>query len=186
MGVPCLIVPRRLIPLALVVAVAVGPACSRHEFADRSAKLTVDGKTATYTVDSCGLDQRTVFVVAKDPSGAVIQAVVGVQKDHQTGVPSRTGLTVTSSSGWTNEAPNQGVIRTVELGAFGPGAWQLRKGLGSAPGTITSARIRGSRIQVAGSLEHLDDAGTAAADTVGSPDLAPFKLDARCDEKTQR
>ena len=91
---------HRLIALVLVVAALPG-ACSRHEFADRSARLTVDGKTATYTVDSCGLDHRTVFVVARDPSGSVIQAVVGVQKDEKTGVPDRTGLTVTSSSGWT-------------------------------------------------------------------------------------
>jgi len=169
----------------MVVLVAAGASCSRNDFTDHTAKVTIDGKTATYKVDSCGLDQRTVFVVARDRSGAVLQAVVGVQKDHETGVPSRTGLTVSSPSGWENEAPNEGVIRSVDLGAFGPGSWQLRKGLGSAPGTITSARIRGSRIQVAGSLEQLDDAGTSVADSVGEPKRYPFKIDARCDAKDQ-
>lgn len=177
--------PLRLAAVIALAVVATVPGCSRKEFVDHTAKITVDGRTTTFTVDSCGLDRRTVFVVAHAPGGGVLQAVVGVRQDHKTGVTDRTGLTVTSSSGWTTTAPNEGVIRSVTLAAFGPGAWQLRKGTGRAPGQITSARVRGSRIQVAGSLVQLDDQDQVVTPVTGEPRRYPFTLDARCDAKDQ-
>ncbi len=130
--------------------------------------VTVDGDAATYQVVSCGLDGSTVFVVGRSERGAVLQAVVGVQgPDDLDGVVTATAVTVGTADS--------------ELAASGADSWERRGMTGRPPGLITSARIRGSRIQVGGDFESVDTDGTSTPPT--SPgSLLSFALDARCDE----
>lgn len=155
--------------------------CSRNEFEDRTARLTVGDTTSTVQLDSCGLDGTTVFIVGRAPGDVVLQAVVGVEDDGRTGVVTSTGLTV-EGGGWLQEAPNSGVLAD-SVGASGAESWERRGQTGRPPGSITSADVRGARIQVAGELEPLDV--TTGRPIASSPDDArslPFRLDARCDD----
>lgn len=166
---------------AVVLLAAVG--CSRDEFEDRTAQLTVGGTTSTLEIDSCGLDGTTVFIVGRSPGDVVLQAVVGVDADGETGVAASTGLTV-EGGGWANEAPNSAVLAD-SLGASGAESWERRGQSGRAPGEITSAVVRGARIQVEGRLEPLDvTTGRPIATTDADARLLDFRLDARCDETT--
>ncbi|QXC59552.1 hypothetical protein KSP35_14290 [Aquihabitans sp. G128] len=154
--------------LVLVVGALALTGCGKDEFADKTARVTVSGKTTTYQVDSCGLDGRTAFVVGRSDSGSILQAVVGVKADKATGVPSSTGLSVIDDG--------------LELAGFGSESWQRRGMSGAAPGTVTSARIRGSRIQASGRLVGVDADGKPRAGASGVDDTGfPFTLDARCD-----
>lgn len=149
--------------VALVLASGVASGCSREPaFEDRTARVTVDGDTTTFEIDSCGKDGETVFVVGRTTDGAVLQAVVGVEDDGETGVPASTGLTVTE------------VDRPVS--AFGEEAWARQRETGAPPGEIRTARVRGARIQAAGEAQPVDVAGDPT-----SADPVPFTLDARCD-----
>ena len=101
--------------VALVLALVVGAAsgCSREPaFEDRTARVALDGDTTTFQVDSCGRDGETVFVVGRTDDGAVLQAVVGVEDDGETGVPASTGLSVTEVD--------------LPVSAFGEEAWARR------------------------------------------------------------
>lgn len=151
----------------LVLAVAAS-GCAKDEFADRSAVVTLGGSSQTYEVDSCGLDEQTVFVVARADDGAIVQAVMGIEDDDETGVAASTGITIDLDA--TSE--------DTRVAAFGPEAWERRGSTGEPPGTITSAKLRGSRIQFAG------DAVPVDGDDAPVPDGAPerFTIDARCDE----
>jgi hypothetical protein len=152
---------RAALVLALVVGAAAG--CSREPaFEDRTARLALDGDTTTFQVDSCGRDGETVFVVGRTDDGAVVQAVVGVEDDGETGVPASTGLTVTEVD--------------LPVSAFGEEAWARRREAGEAPGEVRSARVRGARIQAAGEAQPVDVEGEP---TSGDP--VPFTFDARCD-----
>ena len=166
--------------MALAALLAVATGCSRNEFEDRTAVLVVGGESTTLAVDSCGLDGTTVFVVGRGPGGVVVQAVVGVEDDERTGIPASTGLTVDGAS-WANETPNSGVLAD-SYGASGAESWSRRGQSGRAPGSITSAVIRGSRIQVAGRLEPLTPDGTVVPGRASDVPRIPFRLDARCDE----
>lgn len=154
-------------PLLASVAVAalVAAGCSREPaFEDRTARVTVDGEATTFQVDACLLDGTTAYVVGRTDDGEVLQAVVGVEADGETGVPASTGLTLTEG-----DQP---------LTAFGDEAWARQGETGDAPGDITSARIKGARLQFAG------EGQPVAVD--GSPTSAePVSLsfDARCDER---
>lgn len=75
----------------LVLAVA---GCAKDEFADRSAVVSIGGSRQTYEVESCGLDKQTVFVVARADDGAILQGVMGLEEDDETGIPASTGVTV--------------------------------------------------------------------------------------------
>lgn len=169
---------------AAVLALLAGVGCGRNEFEDRTARLTIGGDTSTFAVDSCGLDGTTVFLAGRAPGGAVLQAVVGVEDDASTGVLASTGLTV-DGGGWIQEAPNSAVLAE-SIGASGVESWERRGQTGRAPGTITSAVVRGARIQVEGSLEPLDPAtGRPIARSADDARRASFRLDARCDESTK-
>lgn len=154
-----------LLAVATALAVLTGAGCSRNEFEDRTAKVTIDGRTTIYQLDSCGLDGSTLFVVGRSTGGAVLQAVVGLDGDGSTGVTRSTGLTVTDGG--------------VDFGAFGAESWERRGESGDPPGRISQANLRGSRIQVAGRF------GTLAAE--GAPSVQggriEFSLDARCDDQ---
>ena len=157
-----------LVVLGAVVVMSAG--CSRNEFDDRTAVVTVDGRSTTFQVDTCGLDATTVFVVGRSAKGGVVQAVVGVEADGQTGVVVSTGITVGPEG--------------AELAAFGDESWQRRGESGAAPGRIDAAQVRGSRIQVSGRLVQSE----AASGTGIAPSPArsvAFSFDARCDEKDQ-
>lgn len=143
----------------------LGGGCSRDGFEDRTARVEVDGTSTTYEVDACGLDGRTLFVVGRATDGTVLQAVVGLEADDDTGVPESTGLTVS-----TDDA---------DLAAFGAESWARRGEAGAAPGRITGARLKGSRIQVEGRFATLDPDGRTVVDGAA----LPFSLDARCDEQ---
>lgn len=146
-----------LVPLLLAAG------CSRNGFDDRTARVAVHGRTTTYTVDTCGLDGTTVFVVGRAPGGSILQAVVGIVKGKNTGVPASTGITFSDEG--------------VDLAAFGPESWSRRGEAGRAPGRVTSARLRGSRIQVSGEVEAVD-----GNDRPSEPRRTdPFSFDARCD-----
>lgn len=155
--------------VAVAVALAAGLAgCAKNEFEDRTAVVSVGGSTQTYQVDSCGLDEQTVFVVARADNGAVVQAVMGLEEDDKTGIPASTGITI-------DQDPARDDTR---VAAFGAEAWERSGADGDSPGAITSAKLRGSRIQFAG------DAVPVDADDVPVPDGGSqrFSLDARCDE----
>lgn len=180
-----------MLGVGLAVVVLAGPllgGCGRKEFADRTARVTVDGATTEYQVDSCGRDQSTVFVVGRADGGRILQAVVGLRPDNRTGIPASTGITLTgvevartsttSSAATGSAASGSSVPAVAELAAFGAESWARRGETGDPPGRIASARVRGSRIQVSGDLEPApspDAAGSA------EPVRIPFTLDARCD-----
>lgn len=153
---------------ALLAALLVG-ACSREApFPDREARVDHGGRTTTFTLDSCGLDGSTAFLVGRTESGIVLQAVVGVEDDGETGVPASTGF----------EVLGDGDVGGGGYGAFGEEAWDRREETGPPPGEITSARIRGARIQVEAEAVTLDPDGHPQGGT-----LTDVSLDARCDEE---
>lgn len=161
-------VAAALVGLALVGSLAVGAtACGKDEFGDRTARVTVDGRTTGFHLDSCGLDRRTLFVVGRADDGSILQAVVGLAGDRKRGLRASTGFSVI-------QGPT-----TVE--AFGSESWARRGRSGPAPGTITSARLRGARIQVAGSARSVDDNQIATG-----PDAVDVTIDARCDARNDR
>ena len=142
--------------------------CSKSEFEDRTANIKVGGSQQQYEVESCGLDGRTVFVVARADDGAIVQGVMGLRKDDQTGIPASTGITIDLD-------PSSDETR---VAAFGAEAWERKGSSGKAPGSISSAKLRGSRIQFSGTAVPVD------ADDVPVPNGEPqtFSLDARCDD----
>ncbi|MEO6628496.1 MAG: hypothetical protein ABIP03_07980 [Aquihabitans sp.] len=149
--------------VALFLMLGLVAACTRDGFDDRTARVEMDSRTTTYTVDSCGLDGATVFVVGR-AGGSVLQAVVGVEDDKSTGVVSSTGFTF-GDEGWTNAA-------------FGAESWSRRGESGRAPGRVTSAQVNGSRILITGEFEVLDKNGTPQ-----EPALTyPVTFEARCDQ----
>lgn len=162
---------RRTILLPVLTGlVMASAACGDQEFEDRTAKVTLGARTITYEVDSCGLDGDTAFVVGSTPGGSVVQAVIGVADEDGTGVVEATGLTIYDDN--------------VTTGAFGSEAWSRRGEAGVAPGEITEAGVRGSRIQAGGTVIPLTDEGalrdpdSASEDQVGQVE---FSFDARCD-----
>lgn len=162
---------RRALAIAAAVAMALAVAltgCARDEFEDRTAVVSVGGSRQTYEVDACGLDGQTIFLVARADDGAIVQGVVGLEDDDQTGVPESTGVTVDLD-------PRSEDTR---VAAFGAESWERRGSVGPPPGSISSARLRGSRIQFSGEVVPVD------AKDVPLPDGAPqrFTVDARCDE----
>lgn len=147
---------------ALAVLVAAG--CSREPaFEDRTARVTVDGEVTTFQVDACLLDGTTAYVVGRTEDGEVLQAVLGVEADGETGVPASTGLTLTEG-----DQP---------LTAFGDEAWARQGETGDAPGDITDARIKGARLQFSGEGQPVAVDGTPT-----SAQPVPLSFDARCDE----
>jgi hypothetical protein len=151
------------------VALAATGGCARNEFADRTAVVTVDGRAVDHDVVSCGLDGRTLFVVTRADDGAVAQVVVGLAADRATGLPASTGITV-------DRDPRDDTSR---VAAFGAESW-ARRGLdGTPPGTIRSARLRGSRIQVTGDVVAVD----AQDHPVPRASPRSFSFDARCDQR---
>lgn len=156
-------VPRRSLVVAALLLGATG--CGREPgFEDRTARVTVDGETTTYTVDGCGLDEETVFVLGRTDDGRVLQAVLGVEADGETGVTASTGFSVTEADD--------------PVSAFGAEAWARRGEAGNPPGTIESALVRGARIQASGRAQPTDVTGDPT-----SADPIAFSLDARCDQR---
>jgi hypothetical protein len=150
--------------IGLLVAAVALAGCGGADFADRTARVEIGGRTTTYEVDDCGLDGQTLFVVGRAPDGSVLQAVVGLKADDRTGILASSGLTFSDEG--------------VDYAAFGSESWSRRDGSGRAPGRVTEAALRGSRIQVSGVVEEVDD-----RDRPEDPPLTtPFALDARCDE----
>ncbi len=150
--------------LVVVVGSTGVVGCSKNDFTDRTAKVVVDGRTTTFDLDSCGRDGVTVFLVGRSSAGDVLQAVVGVEADHATGVPESTGLSISTGSS--------------DLAAFGAEAWARRGETAAAPGRVESTRVRGSRIQASGRL--VETAAPPGSVPKGS---VPFSLDARCDRQ---
>lgn len=151
--------------IATVGLAAVG--CGREaSFPDRTARVTLDDDTTTFVVDACLLDGRTAYVVGRAEDGRVVQAVVGVEDDRETGVPDSTGITVTDGD--------------TGVAAFGEEAWARRGETGIPPGAITSARIRGARIQAEGRTSP-----TGADDRPLAGPTMELTFDARCDERDE-
>jgi hypothetical protein len=142
--------------------------CGLGAFEDKTAVVEVGGSTRTFEVDSCGLDGRTVFLVARADDGSILQAVVGLEAEANDGIVDSTGVTIDAD-------PDRTDTRSA---AFGAEAWARRGETGAPPGRIDSARLRGSRIQFDGQLVALD----AFDDPVPGAELQPFSVDARCDE----
>lgn len=139
---------------------------SKADFPDRTAYVTIGGVQKTFTLDDCGLDHETAFVVGRAGDGSVLQAVVGVRaKDHKTGVLRSTAITVTDDP--------------ASVSAFGPESWTRAGHTGTAPGTITSAGLRGSRIQATALGQPVD-----SHDQPTQAPLIDVKLDARCDQRS--
>lgn len=159
---------RRAAVLSAVTALVLS-GCGKDTFADKTAKVSVDGRTTTYDIDSCGLDGATAFILGRTTGGVVLQAVVGVEEDGTTGVPASSGLTLVDDD--------------LELAAFGAESWERRGEIGLPPGSVTSARIRGSRIQAAGRLVAVDEQGRPLP--ASSDAGRPFTFDARCDAAEQ-
>ena len=84
---------RQLPAMVLLVAGSlVGAGCSRSTFHDRTARLTREGVVTEFSLDSCGRDGVTVFVVGRTEGGRILQAVVGLRKDRRTGITDLTGV----------------------------------------------------------------------------------------------
>lgn len=155
---------RSVLLLAVAAAGLAALGCGREPaFPDRTARVTLDGEVIAFAVDSCLLDGRTAYVVGRAEDGRLVQAVVGVEADGATGVTASTGLTVTDDE--------------AGVAAFGEEAWTRRGEEGRPPGTITSARIRGARIQARGRAAPVD-----AEDRPLGPEVE-VAFDARCDEQ---
>ncbi|WP_421117896.1 hypothetical protein ACE2AJ_10685 [Aquihabitans daechungensis] len=123
---------RRPVALAAVVVAVLAPVgCAKEDFADRSAVVAIGGSRQTYEVESCGLDEQTVFVVARADDGAVLQGVMGLEDDDQTGIPASTGVTVDLDAS----------SEDTRVAAFGAEAWERRGSTGEPPGAITSAEL---------------------------------------------
>jgi hypothetical protein len=155
---------------ALTVSVSVA-GCGRGEFADRSAVVDVGGSRQTYQVDSCGLDGSTIYLVARAPDGAVLQAVVGLEEDLATGIVASTGVSVDADPQRTD----------TRVAAFGAEAWDRRGPTGAPPGTVSSARLRGSRIQISAQAVAVD----ALDRPVAGAEPTALRVDARCDEQDE-
>lgn len=162
-------------PAVLLALVALVPAssalagCARgEEFPDRSAVVELDGDRRTYDVADCGLDGQTIFLVARADDGAVVQAVLGLEDDDETGIPASTGVTVDLDPSRTD----------TRFAAFGTEAWERRGTGGPVPGEITSARLRGSRIQLSGRAVPVD----AQDRPIDRAEPVEVSVDARCDE----
>lgn len=162
-----------------VIAMCSLAGCSRSRFPDRTARLTLGGTVTVFTIDSCGRDKDTLFVVGRTDGGQILQEVVGLRADRKTGIPELTGVSVTARDG-------------SEQAAFGTRAWERRGRRDPAPGQIFSARLRGSRIQVSGAVESVSgDPGRVTTTTAGTTTVpsgdggaswpVAFSLDARCD-----
>ena len=54
----------------------------------------------------------------------------------------------------------------ISLAAFGAESWSRRRAPGAPPGSITSARLRGSRIQISGDAVPVDETPTLPAVSV--------------------
>ncbi len=160
-------VPRRPLTLALVTAL-LASGCSREPaFEDRTARVTWGDRTVTFQVEACGLDGGTVYVVGRTDSGAVLQAVVGVEADGETGVPESTGITVFD-------------FDVTDVTAFGDEAWARRGETGEAPGEVETARVKGARIQASGTGVPTGDDGRAAGG-----EAQALRFDARCDARDE-
>jgi hypothetical protein len=153
-----------------VAVVVAGGGCTGGggDVEDRTAQVTVGDRISTYQVDSCGLDDETVFVVGRADGGRILQAVVALDDDGATGVPAETGFTI----GGGTDGP--------ELAAFGAEAWQRRGAGGNAPGEVTGARLEGSRIQASGRAVEVDEVGSP----VPGGAEGTVSVDARCDDQT--
>ena len=163
--------PRRRLRAgaAATLLLAIGlVGCARDEFEDRTAVVTVGGSRQTYAVDACGLDDQTLFVVARADDGAIVQGVVGLEDDDESGVPDSTGVTIDFD-------PRSDETR---VAAFGAESWERRGSVGPPPGSISSARLRGSRIQFSGDVVPVDAKDAPIPD--GKAER--FSVDARCDE----
>jgi hypothetical protein len=147
----------------LVVVLAAGACSTGGSFPDRTARVTISGHTTDFTVTSCGRDGQTGYVVGHAADGSVVQAVIGVRKDHHTGVPESTGVSVIDDP------------HSVE--AFGPESWSRLRKTGPAPGTVTSDRIKGARLQAEGTAQPVD-----SHDDPTDAKPVPFSFDARCDK----
>jgi hypothetical protein len=143
--------------------------CGRGEFEDRTAVVELGAARQTYAVASCGLDGQTVFLVARAPDGAVLQAVLGLEDDGATGVPASTGVSVDADPQRTD----------TRVAAFGAEAWSRRGEVGVPPGEITSARLRGSRVQISAQAVPVDADDRPLART----ERVVLRVDARCDER---
>jgi hypothetical protein len=159
-----------VVVVTMVAALTVSVAgCGRGEFADRSAVVDVGGSRQTYQVDSCGLDGSTIYLVARAPDGAVLQAVVGLEEDLATGIVASTGVSVDADPQRTD----------TRVAAFGAEAWERRGSTGSPPGTVSSARLRGSRIQISAQAVAVD----ALDRPVAGAEPTALRVDARCDQQ---
>jgi hypothetical protein len=160
---------RRAVALAVLgTTLLTGTAgCGKDAFPDRSAQVTIGGRVTVFHIDSCGLDHRTAFVVGRAKDGSILQAVIGVRADHRTGIPASTGITVTADP--------------ASVSAFGEESWHRRGESGTPPGRITSARIRGSRIQVGADAQPVD-----AHDQPTQDPLEVLHMDARCDQRDDK
>ena len=160
---------RRILAVAATVLVALGGlgGCGRKEFEDRTAIVTVGDARTSFTLDECGRDGQTIYVVGRADDGSMFQAVMGLRKDKLTAVARSTGFTLDAD-------PSRDDTR---VGAFGNEAWERKGGAGAAPGRIDDARLRGSRIQFDGQAVPLDGADRRVPGAASTH----FSLDARCD-----
>ena len=147
---------------ALAVTLSLA-GCGRDDFPDRTARVSIGARTTTYDLDSCGLDGATAFAVGQSDGGAVLQAVLGLDAE-KAGVVESSGLTFSDDG--------------ISLAAFGAESWSRRRAPGAAPGSITSARLRGSRIQISGDAVPVDETDLPT----GSGGRVAFSFDARCDQ----
>lgn len=173
------ILRRALAVLATAVALVVGlGGCSQDaEVVDRTATVQLGGAEQVYDVDSCGLDGETVFLVARSPGGAILQVVMGLDPDEvEAAAEDGAELDGTiASSGLTVDL--QASAEDTRVAAFGPEAWARRDGSGTPPGTVSSARLRGSRVQLSGSVQAVD----ATDRLLPGAEPQPFRVDGRCD-----
>ena len=157
-----------LVVVGIVVLGAALVGCGRDDFEDRTAVVTLGGGDQRFSVDACGRDGETVFVVARADDGAVAQVVLGLDP-ADAGVPSSSGITVDADPATTD----------TRVAAFGVASWDRRGGAGDPPGAIEAAALRGARIQLSGEVVPVDGEDRPVPGGASTR----FSFDARCDEQ---
>lgn len=136
-------------------------ACGQDTVSDGTAEVVVDDAAIDFALQACGVDEATFVMAGMSAGGELIQVVVGVTPDGE--------------SGFVADIDEVGI--SIEYAdhvyeAFTPLAWTLRGESDPAPGRVQEAAIRGSRLSLDVVAEPADDSGAANV---------AVAVEARCD-----
>ncbi len=143
--------------MPVVAAVALVGCRTGDGLAGDTARITLDGRTVTVPVDSCGLDGDT-FVLVAAGEGTLLQVLLHLDGDGDARSVDREASAVSVDvRGDEQYAAGDATVLGVDAGR---------------PGTLDRATIRGDRIEI--------EASTAAVTGAGGPDPVALEVAARC------